>query len=284
MGINPHPAWRELLCSRLHTQSPTVSLPGTTLAPGLLDRAAARPSGQRNGRTLWPGLTAVCLLGLAHAGPTGLLNDTGQSLCFDGSTSMVSCETTNGGDASSLPRQDGRFGRDAAAAAGLLGKTGGGKGGFDFTRICMDGTPDCSAAADTGASPAGYAWACTRDNVTQLVWSLYSGGTGMQTPYGNIDLPNTENAQQRCGFSSGWRLPTRRELLSIVLWDGSSPAIDLTYFPDTKEKWYWTSDLVAQYLVYPDIARIVSFQNGSTSSAFRTSSDSYYVRLVRSAP
>ena len=48
------------------------------------------------------------------------LPDTGQDLCDNGSHVLVACSTANTGDAATYPRQDGRFGRDAAAAAGTL--------------------------------------------------------------------------------------------------------------------------------------------------------------------
>ncbi len=62
-------------------------------------------------------------LSLSHVVTAAGLNDTGQSLCYDG-TNMVACTATNTGDAAPYPRQDGRYGRDAAATAGALTKIG----------------------------------------------------------------------------------------------------------------------------------------------------------------
>jgi len=74
---------------------------------------------------------AACYLALAfsanaYAAPTGLLNDTGQTACLSEGNfySVGACTPANSGDAASFPCQDGRFGRDAAAAAGVLPKTG----------------------------------------------------------------------------------------------------------------------------------------------------------------
>lgn len=55
------------------------------------------------------------LLAIAAPAHAVGLNDTGQDSCYDGSA-MVACDTANSSDAASYPRQDGRFGRDAAAA------------------------------------------------------------------------------------------------------------------------------------------------------------------------
>ena len=71
------------------------------------------------------------LLPALAAAQTAPLNDTGQTLCYDGSA-LVACTAGNTGNAATHPGQDGRFGRDAAQAAGALPpKTGGGAAGFD---------------------------------------------------------------------------------------------------------------------------------------------------------
>ncbi len=217
-------------------------------------------------------------LGHAHAaGPTGLLNDTGLTQCDNGSNVLATCATANTGDASAMPRQDARFGRDVATPT----KTGGGAAGFDFSKICMDGSSCASATTgDTSANSASSsAWACTKDNVTNLVWSLQTG-QGDWTTYAQSTLPTATNAVSRCGFSSGWRLPTRRELLSLVhngLTDYAQPRIDVNYFPATQAYVYWTSDT---YAPDPSVAWIVDFDDGNSGAYDKT--DSFYVRLVRS--
>ena len=218
--------------------------------------------------------------------PTGKLNDTGQTTCYDGST-MVACATGNTGDAATYPRQDARFGRDAKTG---LAKTGAGAAGFDFTKLCWNGDPEGSGTctgtlvANTTAATTGVAdtdWACTKDNVTNLVWSLQtvSGITwadATSTAGGSpIDTANTAN---RCGFNSGWRVPTRRELLTLVhLGLSSGTKIDTTYFPGTVSDYYWSNDTYA-----PDAANawLVYFYGGSTFANVKTYT--YYVRLVRS--
>ena len=51
---------------------------------------------------------------------------------------------------------------------------------------------------------------------------------------------NFEDAEKYCTDKSG-RLPTLRELQSIVDYERHEPAIDTAFFPDTKSSWYWTS-------------------------------------------
>lgn len=49
------------------------------------------------------------------------------------------------------------------------------------------------------------------------------------------------------GNQEDWRLPTRRELMSIVDYGTFSPTIDATYFPKTNSSHYWSSTISASY-------------------------------------
>jgi hypothetical protein len=219
-------------------------------------------------------VTALLLTSFARAaGPTGLLNDTGQTQCDDGSSVLAACTTANAGNTAPMPGQDGRFGRDVASPA----KVGGGAAGFDYTKVCMDGTLNCTGAANTGATPAASDWACTKDNVTNLVWSLQ-----IQIATWNAATVSTypdagHNSASRCGFSTGWRLPTQRELLSIVhRGPTAGPLVDVNYFPATGNGPYWTSDSYARNSL---AAWYVDFVFGYTNVTAKT--DLGYVRLVR---
>lgn len=219
----------------------------------------------------------------AIAAPTGLLNDTGQDTCYDGAA-LVACATANSGDAATYPRQDGRFGRDAKTG---LAKTGAGAKGFDYTKVCfngdLEGSGTCTGTlvANTTAVATGTPstdWACTKDNVTNLIWSLESG-SGDWTTYATTTLPAATNGATRCGYNTGWRLPTRRELLSIVHNGTWSPAIDSAYFPSTQNNNYWSADAYAQDSAN---AWFIAFWNGCPSTNVKTVT--LYVRLVRSGP
>lgn len=214
------------------------------------------------------------------AAPAQALNDSGQAACYDGSA-LGACTAGNSGDAATWPRQDGRFGRDAAASAGSLAKTGGGAAGFDFTRVCLSGEIAGQGACPASPVMGGNAddWYCTKDNVTGLVWAIGS-------PSGAWADANAAaaaaNAASRCGFGSGWRLPARRELLSLVhhgvAYGIGNPAIDSDYFPATSGA-YWSADTSAL-----DAAQrwVVNFDTNATGTLAATSPTNY--RLVRSVP
>ena len=247
---------------------------------------ATRLSAARSRFAITAALLVCCGSTALAAGPTGLLNDTGQTQCDNGSNVMAACTVATTGDAATYKRQDGRFGRDPAAPA----KVGGGVAGFDFTKVCFNGTVQgtttgvntCAGTlvantTDTATGTASTDWACTKDNVTNLIWSLQSG-SGDWTTYASTTLPTATNTATRCGFDTGWRLPTRRELLNIVLRDGSNPFIDANYFPSTQQSnYYWTSDT---YAPDPSSAWIVYFGDGYPNASYKTRPS--FVRLVRS--
>jgi len=259
-------------------------------------------------------LMALVMMPSAHA-QTRPLNDTGQTSCYDATNAAVAVTQTNCGDGAARPRQDARYGRDAQAAAGTLSKIGAGAAGFDFTKIANNGST-LPASATLGGNPTD--WACTKDNVTGLIWEvkttsglrsgahLYSwystdgtanggnvgavgsdtcGGTLAAAPYNN--RCNTQNfvaavnAVGLCG-ASDWRLPTRKEVLSIMHSGRVNPALDGDYFPNTIASgpwgWFqWTSTNFSFGSGFTALAADVS--SGATSSADKVIY--LVVRLVR---
>lgn len=223
--------------------------------------------------------SAVAALSL---GPTGRLNDTGQTLCDNGANVLVACSAANTGNASAMPGQDGRFGRDVASPA----KIGGGAAGFDFTRICWNGdaqgTGTCTGtlvANGTGTATATPTtdWACTKDNVTNLIWSMQTQSASWDAATALTYPEAGHNTPARCGYSSRWRMPTRRELLSITDLGKYNPVIDVGYFPGT-DTIYWTGD---NSVTYPIYAWAVFFESsGGVNGWLKT--DALGVRLVRS--
>lgn len=211
--------------------------------------------------------------------------------------------------------QDCFQGRDKARADGTLAKTGHSAydvnpvigaypNGFDYTKIAHDGTALPPAAAlGTGADD----WACTRDNVTGLIWEIKTAGglRGQAHSYtwydhfspdgglgtedgGTCDTPgrcDTEkyvadvNAAGLCG-AADWRMPTARELEGIADMGRAAPAIDPLFFINTPLTDFWSASPSA---AGHQFAWLVNFSTGMAIGGGLRSA-AYPVRLVRKAP
>jgi hypothetical protein len=243
----------------------------------------------------------------------GGLNDSGIEWCAennsnhqtDGTRSEMaeSCYALAG----AYPGQDAHFGRDALARGRKLAKTGNGAAGFDFTKVCRSGKVagerGCSPNPSPGSRP--NKWGCTRDNVTGLTWevkddsglhaygntyswfnpdeTLNGGTTGVKNG-GECQGSSCDthafiqkvNELELCGHSD-WRLPTRKELLSIVDNSRFKPAIDSSFFPNAAPDYYWSSSPYADQAAA--FAWQVSFLYGEASPSEKK--QSRHVRLVR---
>ena len=231
------------------------------------------------------------------------LNDTGINFC-GGATSGNNSPCL----AADPAGQDRNYGRDGAARTGALpAKIGGSAGavdgtpnGFDFTKIANNGTTLLPGAA-LGTAPTD--WACTRDNVTGLIWEVKttsglrsqahtytwfktgspdgnngtaSGGTCATTGRCDTEKFTVDvNTAGLCG-QGDWRMPTKKELVSIVDYGRTLPAIDPTYFLNTPSSLVWSGS------PNPNLssgAWVVYFNGGGANFNFRSSTNS--VRLVR---
>lgn len=199
--------------------------------PASCAQRSKRPRNQR-----W--FAAILFCGFSGAGmaDTGLLNDTGVVTFATNTSTTLSTEPFD------YPGQDARMGRDAQAAAGQLTKVGSGPKGFDFTKIANNGS-ELPETAARGPGPTD--WACTRDNVTGIVWEektgsglrnrnhtftefdgnpATNGGSPGTASGGTCETPgrcDTEkyvqdvNAAGLCGRSD-WRLPDIGEVVAFV--------------------------------------------------------------------
>jgi len=266
------------------------------MVPGFIGSSRAKRSLSFSAKT---GLIALIAIATSTAlAQTRPLNDTGITFC-GGATSGNNSPCLGTEPAG----QDKNYGRDAAALAGTLSKTGGSTGtnGFDFTKIANNGSPlGPSASLGIGLTD----WACTKDNVTGLVWEVKTtSGLRSQahsyswymtgSPDGNNGTANggtcatagrcdTEkfvadvNTTGLCGFNTGWRMPTVKELEGIADFGRYIPAIDPTYFPNTPSSGVWSGSPYAGYASY---AWYVYFYGGNADGYDRSST--YAVRLVR---
>ena len=245
------------------------------------------------------------------------LNDTGVSLSgADNSVNASTCDSTH------PSAQDCHHGRDAGALSGQLSKVGASastSNGFDYTKVCNSGE-----LAGQGTCPSNPIlgngtndWACTRDNVTGLIWEvkttsglrdadyLYTwfnphspdGDPGAENPStfdcetaGRCDTAKfveEVNAAGLCG-ARDWRLPTVQELGGLVDMGQPTgePAIDPVYFPHTPLMPFWSSTPFANAALGGGVpsAWFVDFDHDSAcgGDCFAYRDLSMSVRLVRS--
>ena len=230
-------------------------------------------------------------------------NDTGILFCGDDNTNFVDCAVV-AADGATHPRQDARYGRDAAAMAGVLPKVGAGEIAFDFTALNALGQP---TTAGSGPTPHP----CVRDNLTGLVWEVKTTDGGLRdqrwtftwfdsvNKYWNL-IPSSGTASgglckttgrcdtekyvadikasALCGFAD-WRMPTRQELQGITHLGRINTAIDPTYFPNSPSAIFWSGSPAANN---PSYAWSVNFADGIITKSF--SNDFNLIRLVRGSP
>lgn len=130
------------------------------------------------------------------------------------------------------------------------------------------------AALSQGITVAASREETTADPVLQLEWS----GTVSTERFSLDEATEIATAHRGAGHSD-WRLPTIKELLSIVDYTRHEPAIDSAIFPNTKSSYYWSS---SPFSANPDYAWIVNFDSGEASWVPR-SNCAAFVRAVRSS-
>jgi hypothetical protein len=204
---------------------------------------------------------------------------------------------------SGFPGHDAQYGRDVTD-----NDPSDGYAGFSFTKLDQDGN----------ALPAGAPnWACIQDNVTGLIWEakttdgalhdwrdtfswydpnpITNGGnagyrdseggvcfgydSGDESTYCNTHaFVNRVNLSSLCG-ADDWRIPTRKELLSIIDYSSYLPAMESSYFKNVANSSYWSSETAARFSS-GNSAWWVSYGYGVSSFVY-DKSDNLFVRLVR---
>ncbi len=156
-------------------------------------------------------------------------------------------------------------------------------------------------------------WVMVRDNVTGLVWEVKENmdntedynnlhdadnrytwcDTNPDTNGGNqgtCGAHNTEdfiNALNNANFGghTDWRLPTHKELLTLVDYATYNPDINTTFFPNTSVStvdpdYYWSATTRANYTNYAWCVTFYSDEGYSYNNSHGKSSN-YHVRAVR---
>ncbi len=230
---------------------------------------------------LFFGLSRQVIAGNNAGATFSVWPDTGQTKCYDNRTA-ITCP------AAGKPF----YGQDAQYQGTKRSFTKLGAGGVEI--------PDTATFAD--------GWIMTRDNFTGLIWDVKRNKDGTKNyndPHdadntytwcdrdpatnggGNgtcRDGNNTEDFiaalnQEHFGGFSDWRIPTVKELATLV--DTSipypGPTIDTAYFPNTMSSFYWSS---TTYAGYTSFAWGVGFYIGYIYYLYK--GHDYYVRAVRS--
>lgn len=126
---------------------------------------------------------------------------------------------------------------------------------------------------DASGQPTSETPVLVHDTTTGLIWTAADSITSDRVNHAAA----TEAATAlRYMGADDWRLPTMRELLSIVDYDHHEPAIDAAAFRCHSSP-YWSSSLFAGD---SDLAWFVLFHNGNASIYYRGDVNAF-VRAVR---
>jgi hypothetical protein len=191
------------------------------------------------------------------SGPHFPLPDTDQRTCYDGTVPTACPGLPGGATCASIPfcGQDAQYGWDTTNPESAR-----------FSRAA-------------GAEPT------VTDNVTALMWQgCVRGRSDASCTTGTATARTWLQSLGDCeglvwAGASDWRLPDPYELLSLVDFGVSEPAISVAAFPETPATWSWTS---SSYAGGPSLAWVVDFCGGHVNRAAKIETAS--VRCVRGGP
>lgn len=116
------------------------------------------------------------------------------------------------------------------------------------------------------------------DRKTDLTWQRCSVGQRWLDGTGCVGIIQQITWEEAVGqAATGWRLPSRDELATLISPTCKNPAINEESFPDMDlgKLWYWSSTESGEYLAW-----LINFADGRFTSYDRT--DVAAVRVVRS--
>ncbi|MCI5193776.1 MAG: DUF1566 domain-containing protein [Candidatus Electrothrix sp. AU1_5] len=190
-----------------------------------------------------------------------------------------------------------------------------GDAGFSYTKLDSKGDP----LSDQSVTYASTPWACVQDNVTGLIWEVKTDDGGLHdkddtftwyntNPATNGDANGTENEGTNCfGYdnntaatsatycntqaymnrvnkagwcgASDWRMPTIKELESLVHYGRTFPAIESNYFPNPVNTVNWSVWSGSPSAGSESTAWYVLFSNGFSDT--QSSTENATIHLVR---
>lgn len=103
-----------------------------------------------------------------------------------------------------------------------------------------------------------YNWSSTGSTTNGGVAGISNNGYDTQSYVAAVNTANLCN-------HADWRMPSIRELHTLLLYDGSDPAIDSSYFPYLSTSLVWSGSTYAQD---PSMAFGVSFYSGPSASIY----------------
>ncbi|MGX9726102.1 MAG: Lcl C-terminal domain-containing protein [Candidatus Electronema sp. VV] len=185
-------------------------------------------------------------------------------------------------------QEDADFGRDKTV---IDPTPSDGHAGFSFTKLSSSGTPLAASATS---------WSCVKDNVTGLIWEHKTApiklswyNSDAKTNGGNVGDQNGGNNTQSyavkantdslCGKSTGWRVPTIKELVGLLNSSKIAMAADQSYFQgiNTNNKFFWSATPSASLSTQ---AWGVDFESGYADRLYtKAERNAISIMLVRTA-
>jgi hypothetical protein len=183
---------------------------------------------------------------------------------------LVGCEYLAGTEERTLAgtADAGQTGPDASCtAAGLVAWPD------SSTAFCSNGS--ASVPCDGATKPIGQDGlyridvpTYTKITVAKGMSALRDEITGLQWLKDDSDVKTWDDARTSCEkLGDGFRLPTRRELATLLDYGKTSPAIDSAFTTNvSNNEWFWTASGPG-----PDVAWAVGFNEGAVTMLPRTS-------------